>query len=485
MRPVQQNSSNDNSVKPGSRKKPRVAAIVALFLLIYIPLSFSWFSGKPVSTDILRDGSLYEAFRADAIIVRDEELLYSPSDGFSIPSVNEGERVPGHSQAATIYSFMSYELMDELKQTNLELLKLQYETLGRGSVIPQDVTGIEKDISDEIRKMIADVRRHSISEAFLRTKSINALLLKRAEAYGAIETDDPQIVRLKADKRAIEAEVAQNCVAIMSDSPGYLSLVLDGNELALNPEDIQSMTVSAFDELFESAESAFPVSAGNSYGGIAVKAGEPFAKIVKDNVFYLVVKAPMSFVNQYSVGDRIRLLTESPYREFDKAVIDAVIVVVVGGGGDDGLAPLAKGGMAQGGFTVGSQGGFTVGGGGSGGLGQAPEVEYGLLSIKLTKYLFDFLQDRTISASLLIKYQEGLKIPLKCLRDIDLDEGEANITLLKGTTASVRKVKILASNDMYAIIDSVDGADAANRVNRYDTYIRDTANIEDGMQMNK
>ena len=108
-----------------------------------------------------------------------------------------------------------------------------------------------------------------------------------------------------------------------------------------------------------------------------------------------------------------------------------------------------------------------------------------LVVVRLTKYLFEFLGERLINVDLIEKYQEGLKVSVKCLRDFEVGKEDAEIVLMKANNASVRKVRILATNGIYAIIESYDPDDASNTVSVYDTYVRDATNIDDGMVLIK
>ena len=448
------------------RGRSRLAAIIALFLLIYIPSTFNWFSGSAVVTDILRDGSLYEALHTEAIVIRNEELIYAPADGFLLPAVNDGDRVAGNSIIATVYSMFSYELMDEYEKINQRLLREQYEALGQNAGFLQEVDKIENDITNAIRKMIPEVNRNSLYDVSIRADTINRLLVKRAEAYGTLETDDPGINQLKEEKQAIEKAVAEGSDIIKSSAPGHLSFMLDGLEQELTPESIQSISSERFSGIASSSDKNAPVFPLNPYGGFEVKDSEPFAKVVKDNIYYLAVKTPVGFLDSFTTGDRIRLRIENPYLEIENAEIVAISMYTALESGGFDEAPDS--------IDAGDQGGRLN-----------PDDEEGLMVIKLTKYLYDFLNARTVSVALIEKYMEGLKIPLKCLRDVDAGDGSANIVLVKGSRASVRKVRILASNDVYAIIESYDSSAPEGRVNRYDTYIRDAINIEDGMALSK
>ena len=76
---------------PGAGSSAVIAA--ALFLLLYIPSAFNWFSSKNVSTDILRSGTLEESINTDALVIRDETLIAASVSGVAVPYAGEGSRV--------------------------------------------------------------------------------------------------------------------------------------------------------------------------------------------------------------------------------------------------------------------------------------------------------------------------------------------------------------------------------------------------------
>ena len=459
------------------RRGSRVAAVVALFLLIYIPSTFNWFSGGAVSTDVLRDGSLYEALNAEALVIRDEALLIAETDGYSIPAAGEGERVAGKSVVAYVYDRFSYGLAEEYERVCYELLRERYLALKDGAHYSQEADGAEREIALAVKNMIPGLNHNALPDASARVRSIDALLLKRAEAYAAFETDDAGVARLERKKREIESGFGEGRAEARAPFPGYASFYTDGWEPVLTPDAISGLTPELFGEVAGAGRGGEDAPGPNAAAGMPVKEGAPFAKIVKGNTYYFAISAPAGFINRFSQGERVRLRTERPHMEIENAEIAALI----GGACEDGGIAREDGGIAgESGGIAGEDSGIAGEDGGIAGEGVGG-AESGFIVIKLNKYLYEFLNARVVGVALAGKYREGLKIPLKCLRDVDIPGETAYITLAKGSHASVRKVKILASNEVYAIIESYDDSAAENRVSRYDTYIRDAVNIEDGM----
>jgi hypothetical protein len=430
---------------PRFRRNSKIAIVASLFLLVYIPSTFNWLSNDNVSTDILRNGELVESVNLDAVVVRDEVLVYTQSDGISIPSAGEGERVAGNAKVATVYSRASVELMDELKKIDKAILESQYALLDASAVFSQDVQAIEKDIDDVVRKMIPNLNKNSLYLAAMQTKEIDGLVAKKAEAYSALDTDDPYVSQLKSEKRAIEEQVLKVSEDVHSPYPGHVSYTLDGLEAELAYDSIPDIPAERFEAILAAARQPALRAPEYADGGIAVAAGAPFAKVVRNNYFYICASLPKELNIALNPGDKVRLRINGPSREFESA--EAVYCQ----GGEDGEG----GGRTE--FAV----------------------------FKLKKYLFDFINARVVNIDVIEKYQAGLKIPVKCLKDYAPGAGTASVVLLKSNNASIRKVKVLAANDVYAIIESDGADDAGGRVSLYDTYVRDTANIEEGMVLIK
>jgi hypothetical protein len=424
---------------PRFRRNSKIAIAASLFLLVYIPSTFNWLSNNNVSTDILRNGELIQSVNLDAVVVRDEFLISPQSDGISIPSAGEGERVAGNAKVATVYSRASVELMDELKKIDKAILESQYARLDAGAVLSQDMQAIEKDIDDVVRKMIPSLNRNSLYLAALQTKEINGLVAKKAEAYSALDTDDPYVNQLKGEKRAIEEQVLKVSEDVHSPYPGHVSYTLDSLEAELAYDNIPNIAPERFEAILAAARKPEFRAPEHADGGIAVAAGAPFAKVVRNNYFYICASLPEEMNIALNPGDKVRIRINGPSREFESAE-----------------AVYCRGGE---------------------------HTEFAVF--KLKKYLFDFINARVVNIDVIEKYQEGLKIPVKCLKDYEPGADFASVVLLKANNASIRKVRILAANDVYAIIEGEGADDGSGRVSLYDTYVRDTANIEEGMVLIK
>jgi hypothetical protein len=100
-----------------------------------------------------------------------------------------------------------------------------------------------------------------------------------------------------------------------------------------------------------------------------------------------------------------------------------------------------------------------------------------IVSIKINKSQYETSGLRIVNIELIKNDYHGLKVSLKSLQNINLDEMKAEIVLVKAGCADIRPVRITGMNEEYAIIET---ADMKNSVNLYDLYVVNPENIEEG-----
>jgi hypothetical protein len=102
-----------------------------------------------------------------------------------------------------------------------------------------------------------------------------------------------------------------------------------------------------------------------------------------------------------------------------------------------------------------------------------------VIVVRINRGVDTLSSQRIVSVDFISKTEEGLKVPLKCLRDLSADGTKARIMLIRYNVAVNRTVEILCRDDEYAIISSPE--DEVNKtVSLYDTYILNPDNIAEG-----
>ncbi|HOL92229.1 MAG TPA: HlyD family efflux transporter periplasmic adaptor subunit, partial [Clostridiales bacterium] len=99
--------------------------------------------------------------------------------------------------------------------------------------------------------------------------------------------------------------------------------------------------------------------------------------------------------------------------------------------------------------------------------------------VRMNRGLDVLSSKRVVDVDFITKTEEGLKVPLKCLRDITADGSRGRIMLVKSNIAVSRIVDIVCSDDEYAIIKTPEG-EYERTVDLYNIYLINPDNIEEG-----
>jgi len=122
--------------------------LVSVFLLIYIPSFINWVYGQNIQTGMITIGEIEDSINTEAIIVRDEEFLISPYDGFAIMEFAEGEKFPANYKLATIYDEASSKLIEDLVAMDSKILDYSSKRMADSNFFSEDLVKIDKQIKE-------------------------------------------------------------------------------------------------------------------------------------------------------------------------------------------------------------------------------------------------------------------------------------------------------------------------------------------------
>jgi len=98
----------------------------------------------------------------------------------------------------------------------------------------------------------------------------------------------------------------------------------------------------------------------------------------------------------------------------------------------------------------------------------------------LASYIELTMDMRGVTGNLILQSVTGMKVPVESLFNVNSVDGTADIIVIEMNKARYRRVRILAEQDNYAIIENLDNAAEDGLVDLYDLYIVDPRNIEEG-----
>ena len=125
IREISEGKASERKIKE-DKVKGRIklgGVVLLLFLILYIPSFIFWIYGRNISVDIMRMGEIEESITTDALIVRNETVVYSPADGVIIKNIEEGEKIKSGSTIATVLNKGSEKLLDDLKALDLRIIE--------------------------------------------------------------------------------------------------------------------------------------------------------------------------------------------------------------------------------------------------------------------------------------------------------------------------------------------------------------------------
>lgn len=405
--------------------------LVAVFLLLYIPSLFNWFFSRSINTEIIRIGTIEQAYNTEAFLIRSEEILKSPFDGKYIPEVAEGERVPANQRVATILKGASEKLLNDMKELDLRIIKAQKEKFDTQEIFSADVSKLDKEIQQKVKLLASESDANNLEKTSRIKEDIDGLIQKKASIIGSTSTSDVFLNSLRTEKEGLQAKINAGTKDIFSQAAGIISYTVDGYEQQLSIDAIRSLTPKFLEGIKGPDKSKSPEQ------NVAY-ANMPFAKVIKDIDCYVVVVLEAEKTALFRIDDSVGVR----FNDLGKTV--------------DGTVDYKS------------------------------EVQEGkcVVAVKIDKGVSETASLRKTNIDLIRNSYHGLKVPVESLRKINKDQMTAEITLDKANYASIRPVKITGANDEWAVIESLKKT-SEEGVSLYDIYVVNPTNIQEGQVINK
>lgn len=397
-----------------------------LFMLLYIPSLLNWLSGNSISRDIIRIGTIEEAINVNGILVRDEELLKAPAiGGRYIAEIGEGEKTPAYSRIATVLNNTSDTLLQDMEDINAKIVKARMEKAEKVDFFSKDLVKLDEEIGMQVKNMITACNAQSFADMGQYRSEIGKIVEKKAEIVGENSTDN-YINSLKQQKEAVKKKLNMNTVQVLSNISGIVSYAIDGYEKVLTPKSLSDLTPKQLDSIREE----YSQQLDNDGRALA---GAPLAKIIKGTDIYIAAAIETESANNLKAGDKIKL------RIYDIGLETSGVITNI----------------------------------------NKPDDGRNVIVVRTNRGADILSAAREINADFISKTEEGLKVPLNCLRNISEDGKKAKIMLIKYNVSTYRLVDIICSDDEYAIIRTPE-EELSKTVNLYDTYIINPDKIKEG-----
>lgn len=398
--------------------------ILGVFLLIYLPSLLFIIYGNGVETDILKIGKIEEVQNIDGVFIRNEQLIMSPETGDCVMDAVDGEKVPAYYRIASVVKNVPVSTYAELKTKEMEIERAQNAQKENISAFSSDIKKLDTEIIEEVKNLAQQSIRGSLVESNTSLTNIDKIVYRKSDIFGDSSKSAAYIKKLKSEKAAIQSKLNNNVKEIRTSSSGLISYAIDGYETILTPDVIRNITPEELDKITTK-------ETNRDFNVIDVVKGRPVAKLVKDLESHMVAAVDEKYTKALKLDKTVMLRINETGLSIDAKIIYS--------------SNLINGKR--------------------------------IVAFKFDTGLNETVGLRRVNADIILSSYTGLKVPYSSLHDIDLKNMTASITLVKGHTATIKKVKIIGMNEDAVIIDNLEGE---NSIALYNTYILNPNNIQEG-----
>lgn len=400
--------------------------IVGVFLLLYLPALLFIIYGNGVETDILKIGKIEETQNIDGVFIRNEELILSPETGNCVMDAVDGEKVPAFFRIASVVKNVPVSTYEELKTKELEITRAQNAQKENVNMFSSDIKKLDSEIIEEVKNLAQQSIRGSLVESYNSLSSIDRIVYRKSDIFGDSSKSAAYINKLKSEKAAIQSKLNNNIKEIRTKSSGLISYAIDGYETVLTPEVIRNITPKELEKITTK-------ETNRDFNVIDATKGNPIAKLVKDLDSHMVTAIDEKYCKALQLDKNVTLRINDTGLNIEAKIVYSSDII-------DGKR---------------------------------------IIAFKFDTGLNETVGLRRVNADIILSSYTGLKVPYSSLQNIDTKNKTAMITLVKGHTAAIKKVRIVGMNESAVIIDNLEG-EKTNTIALYNTYILNPKNIQEG-----
>ncbi len=277
------------------RKSFRIYIAIAVLLVFgYAIFQVAILLSKPVTTEKLRAYTADDFFEVDGFVMRKEMLVNSLNSGTADYVVNEGERVKKDSTVAVMYSGAG-DISIKKKISDLEKKIAQIEnSQSAKDLYISDAIKLESMIEEKLLEINSASKSKATANMGKLTEELSLLLTKKQIVLGEVSGYDEKLQSLKTQCENLKKTVSGKYANIIAPIAGYFSSNYDGFENLLEPEYLKKNGILAFNEILALKEGS-------------KKPANNIGKIIEDFEWYYAAVVSSDKLNDFSVGDTIRI----------------------------------------------------------------------------------------------------------------------------------------------------------------------------------
>ncbi|MBR5768156.1 MAG: hypothetical protein IKX86_05755 [Clostridia bacterium] len=265
-----------------------LAVVIIAYILYHITGGFT----PDIDTVTAAEATAEETLSSRAVIMRNEQVVYSTTEGNVNYLKNDGDKVAAWEKVAEVFpSQNSQELFNEIVALNkrIDLLKNSNMT---ESERRSDTESIDKSIWAGYYEFLKYSSDGNMSAANVAKDDLLINLNKRRIITRSVLSYTSLISELTAQRDALYERLSNSEMQINTSSAGYFYSFVDGYETAFSSSNISMLTYAAFMEKKSSPAEDFS-STGFGY---------PVGKVVTDYIWYAACEIDKAELHYFETG---------------------------------------------------------------------------------------------------------------------------------------------------------------------------------------
>lgn len=372
-------------------KTYRILFFIVILLYFAYKLIYGLFI-KPPDTEIVRFGELSTEKEYQCLIVRNEQVVNSPSEGTIKYYTEEGEKVEKNYKIGEIYtSDVSDKDRKKLKELNSRIEEIQSN---KSDLFKVDIDKLD----NEINIIVDELRNARIQGDYEKIRSLDVSLSSKIDKKRRVSGDKSfsgaNLDKLKGEKNVLESKIKNSILEINSPEAGIISYYIDGFEEILTPSNLVNLK-------YEFVKTMVPESNKLKYDKVIYN--QPIFKLTDNTAWFIVIITDLEDANTYKIGKGVSIdISET---RIAGEVTDKII-----------------------------------------------DEPKSFIVVKTNQYVNGFNKLRKVNLNIIKEQYEGLKI----YRDSIIEkDGQLGVYLLNVNRKAVFKpIKVLGYNNEYAIIQN-------------------------------
>ncbi len=417
------------SIRKEQRKRKLIRVIFILFSLLYLPALWKWVFHGNIETSVLHSGIMEMKISAEGVFIRSEVPINAVREGIIIPAVNQGERVPNKYSFAKLVDKSSQQTLQRIESMERDIIR---QTTDESPNILDGDPAFHEKVQNEVNKLTELALEKNIIPVDAVKSTLEQLLYQRNREIFKKQDDRLYLQKNKEELEKLQNSLTSDAINVQAEFSGLVVWDNIPYDEKFKSENINNL---ALEDLFadDNKQKEYQIQSIGVGDSFNVEKDQVFARLVNNEKSWFVCAVEHKNAEYVKPGNSILLKVEG---------IDTGIGCNV-----ESIQPTGD---------------------------KLKVIMSFNESVEKTIYL------RYAKSELIFNNIQGIKVPVRSLTNFNVYDSTADIIVVRFDRASVKRVKVLARQDAFAIIEAVADTKETNPVRVFDVYVVNPQNISEG-----